>query len=582
MSSQYRVPAASDYRGKLPPPLARDGAVAFPAPARTLLDRLWVLLRSHEFQLRVAWTLVIVGTAVDALVLGQHSLLRYTSYHADAFDLGNMDQAVWNTLHGHPFRFTNRGIDWQGPPTRLGLHIEPILLLIAPLYLIHSGPETLLALQSVALALGSIPLFLLARRRLPDLPLIGAAFVAAYWCCPQLLGEALWDFHPVALATPLLIAAVYALDARRYGWFAIAAALAAMTKEDVALSVIPLGLYIWLWQGRPRIGQAVIAAAAVWTALCFFVILPHFNGGASGGNFFWQRYSWMGSSAGEATTNVLTHPWLLLGAIFLNAAKRGYLAAVLRIGGGMSLLAPWIWLAALPELAVNLLSTHPEQYSSFFQYNAMLVAYLFAGGILGVAYLYELRRRAERGIRVPADPYGDGGSSQSSPRRHRLVSDISRRWGSLVDRVAVPTAWIGPLAVAWLAVTTVWGLAAADGRLAIFWAAGAAPITQQQGMNHLLATIPAEASVAATDTLNPHLSDRYTLYLMPDPLAYGAEYVAVDIPDAAAEYRAADAIMYQRMRASGRYQVLGSAYDVVVLKRIGPPLDPAPTALARR
>ena len=52
------------------------------------------------------------------------------------------------------FRFTNRGLDWQGPPTRLGQHVEPIFLLIAPLYLIHSGPETLLVLQTVALALG--------------------------------------------------------------------------------------------------------------------------------------------------------------------------------------------------------------------------------------------------------------------------------------------------------------------------------------------------------------------------------------------------------------------------------------------
>lgn len=582
MSSQYRAPAASDYRGKVPFPLAREGVVTLPAPAHTLLGRVWSLLRSHAFQLRLAWTLVIVGMALDALVIGQHSLLRYTSYHADAFDLGNMDQAVWNTLHGHPFRFTNRGIDWQGPPTRLGLHVEPILLLIAPLYLIHSGPDTLLVLQSVALALGGLPLFLLARRRLPELPLVGAAFVAAYWCCPQLLGEALWDFHPVALATPLLIAAVWAADARRYGWFALAAALATMTKEDVAISVVPLGLYIWLCQGRPRIGQATVALSAAWTAFCFFVILPHFNGGAAGGNYFWQRYSWMGASAGEATTNVAAHPWLLLGAIFQSAAKRGYIAAVLRIGGGLSLLAPWVWLAALPELAVNLLSTHPEQYSSFFQYNAMLVAYLFAGGVLGVAYLYDQRRRAERGGLAVADPHDDGAPARLSPRPHQLVASLSRRWDSLVGRVALPSSWIGPLVVVWLAVTTLWGLAASDGRLANFWAAGAAPLAQQQGMDHLLAAIPAEASVAATDTLDPHLSDRYSLYLMPDPLAYTAEYVAVDIPDAAAEYRAADSIMYQRMRASGRYEVIGSAYDVVVLKRVGPPLDPAPTALMRR
>src|SRR5262249_20547161 len=183
------------------------------------------------------------------------------------FDLGNLDQAVWNTLHGHPFRFTNRGNDWLGPPTRLGIHIEPILLLLAPLYLIHAGPETLLVTQTLALALGGLPLFLLARRRLPELPLVGAAFVVAYLVAPQLLGEALWDFHPVALATPLLLAALLALDAQRYIWFAIAATLAALTKEDVALSLVPLGLWIWLRHGQPRLGQLTIACSLLWTTL---------------------------------------------------------------------------------------------------------------------------------------------------------------------------------------------------------------------------------------------------------------------------------------------------------------------------
>jgi hypothetical protein len=144
----------------------------------------------------------------------------------------------------------------------------------------------------------------------------------------------------------------------------------------------------------------------------------------------------------------------------------------------------------------------------------------------------------------------------------------------MLARLALPSAWIGPLVVVWLTVSTVWGIAASDGRLADFWTAGAAPLAQQQGMDGLLASIPADASVAATDTLNPHLTDRYTVYLMPDPLSYTADYVAVDIPDAASAYRAADSIMYQRMRASGRYEVIGSAYDVVVLKRVGPPLDP--------
>ena len=108
------------------------------------LRRFWDALRTLEGQRRLAWALVALLVVVDSILVCQHSIARYQTYHADAFDLGNMNQAVWNTLHGHPFRFTNRGIDWFGPPTRLAIHVEPILLLIAPLYLFHSGAETLL------------------------------------------------------------------------------------------------------------------------------------------------------------------------------------------------------------------------------------------------------------------------------------------------------------------------------------------------------------------------------------------------------------------------------------------------------
>jgi len=135
-------------------------------------------------------------TLAFALFVGYHALYRHWEYHSDAFDLGNMDQAVWNTLHGHPFRFTNRGNDDFGPPTRLSIHVEPIILLLALLYLIHSGPATLLVTQTVALALGAIPLFALSLRRMPHLPFIGVGLVFAYLLSPFAIGSALWDFIP--------------------------------------------------------------------------------------------------------------------------------------------------------------------------------------------------------------------------------------------------------------------------------------------------------------------------------------------------------------------------------------------------
>ncbi|MGO8949807.1 MAG: DUF2079 domain-containing protein [Ktedonobacterales bacterium] len=552
--------------GELTAPETESSSVRIQRPETHWLRRQPAYLLSFTSRLRIAWLVVVLAIVLFTVLVGMHSIVRQQSYHTDAFDMGNMDQAVWNTLHGHLFRFTNRGADWEGPPTRLGIHVEPILLLIALFYLIHSGPETLLVLQTVALALGAMPLFLLGRRRIPQLPLATAALACAYLVAPALLGAALWDFHAVALATPLLLLAVWALDGRRYWVFALAAFLAAMTKEDVALALIPLGIYIALRGGKPRYGAAVVLLSAVWVLLCFFVILPHFNGGVSGGNNYWYRYAWAGATVGDAIKNLAIHPWLLVAFVLKSPPRLGYIATLLRIGGGLGIFAPALWICALPELAVNLYSSHPEQYSGVFQYNAVIVAFLSAASVYGVEAVHSAALRKSQ----PANP-GQKSTSTS------IVSQISARWQEALEHLPVPSKWIGPLVIGWLIVTCYWNLASADYRLLNFWNAGNGPVPYQSAVDALLARIPESASVAATDTLDPHLSDRYDLYLLPDPESFQAQYVAFDIPHAVQSSQAQDQQIYREMITSGRYAVVGTvAYkngEVVVLHRTGPPLD---------
>jgi uncharacterized membrane protein len=540
-------------------------AKSLPAAVAHAWRRLLRALATTAGQRRLAWALTVCLVVLDLLVVGHQVLVRHFAYHSDAFDLGNMDQAVWNTLHGHFFRFTNRGVDWYGPPTRLAIHVEPILLLIAPLYLIHSGAATLLALQTTALALGAIPLLALWLRRLPDLPLLGVCLVVGYLVSPELLGEALYDFHPVALATPLLLAAFYALEVRRYRWFVVAAVLAASCKEDVALALVPLGLLIALRRGRPALGLSVAAGAIAWTSLCFLVIMPHFDGGASqGGNAYWYRYSALGESPTGALRHVLVDPLALAQDVF-SPDKLGYLALLGRTGGALGIFAPFWWLAATPELAVNLLSDQQAQYSGFYHYNAMLLPTLLVAAIYGTDALRRARLAAVAGR--AETPAGEAtGALAGRIERLRL------RWMRLIGRLPVAPRLIAPLVLAWLLVCAGWNLATIQPKLHGFWDAGDGPAPHQAQIDALLARIPAGATVAATDTLDPHLTDRETIYLMPDPDAYGAEYVAVEVPPVVADWQEADIVMFSSMATSGRYRVVGVAGAVVVLQRTGPPL----------
>src|SRR5438132_10943268 len=197
-------------------------------------------------QQRIAWGLLVVFMLIYAVDMSHQAVLRYDTFKATSFDLGNMDQVLWNTIHGRLFQFTNQAIDWYGPPTRLAVHVEPILLPLSLLYLFHADPRILLVFQTLALVSGALPVFLLTRKYLPEWPILAAFMAVAYLFSPALLGLNIFDFHPISLATPLLLYAMLALDYKRYGWFILACILAAMCKEDVPLTIAVLGLFL-IW-----------------------------------------------------------------------------------------------------------------------------------------------------------------------------------------------------------------------------------------------------------------------------------------------------------------------------------------------
>src|SRR2546422_284731 len=306
-------------------------------------------------QLQLAWIALAIIMLIYAVDMSYQSLLRYNTFKATAFDLGNMDQVLWNTLHGRLFQFSNQAIDWYGPPPRRAIHFEPILLPLSLLYAFHADPRILLIFQTLALASGALPVFLLTRKHIPEWPLLATLMAGAYLLAPPLIGLNIFDFHPLSPAAPPLLYAVPALTYKSYAWFLIACVLAASCKEDIPLAVAMLGLLV-IWKFRlPRLGTVLIVGGLLWSILAFSVIIPHFYPGVQHNNY-WYRYEALGSSPGAAIINLLIHPWLLF-TTFITMDRVYYLAGLFRSTGFVSIFAPEWLLPALPGLAVNLLST---------------------------------------------------------------------------------------------------------------------------------------------------------------------------------------------------------------------------------
>jgi uncharacterized membrane protein len=308
------------------------------------------------------------------------SILRHRAFATGRFDLGNMVQAVWSTSHGHPLQITGLRGDQI---SRLGAHFDPILAVFAPLWLVWPSADLLLVTQAVAVALGALPAYWLARKHLGS-ERAGLGFALAYLIYPPTQWLTLNEFHPVALACPLLLFAIWFLDEGRLLPFAACALVAATTKEEIALVVAGLGIWYALVHRRRLTGAVVAVGGIVVALIAIEVVIPHFN--RAGTSSFFTRYSEVGSTPGGIVRTALTDPVKIVTTAFTGRGL-GYLAQLVLPLGLLVVLAPLALIAALPELAVNLLSAATTQTSIHFHYTAGLIPVLLAAAVFGAKRL---------------------------------------------------------------------------------------------------------------------------------------------------------------------------------------------------
>jgi uncharacterized membrane protein len=327
-------------------------------------------------------TRVLLTGAITAYAAGFAALsaLRHEAFITGRFDVGNMVQAVWSTAHGDPLRMTSlRGEQIS----RLAAHVDPILVLFAPLWWIWPSPHMLLAVQAVVSALGAVPVFLLARKHLAS-PRAALGFALAYLLYPATGWLTLNEFHPVALATPLLLFAFWYLDEERLLPFALFALAASACKEEIGLVVAGFGIWYAVAHRSWAAGTAIALAGGAWAAVAIGVVIPHYNAGAE--SDFYGRYSEVGGSAGGILETAFTHPLRIIEAAF-SGRDLHYLLDLVAPLAALCLLAPLVLVAALPELAINLLSSTTTQTSIHFHYTAGLIPPLMIGAIFGAKRL---------------------------------------------------------------------------------------------------------------------------------------------------------------------------------------------------
>ena len=498
-------------------------------------------------------TLAVWGLMLAYLIFfSAYTMARHDTLNSFAADLSFIDQPMWNTLHGH---FLERTMDAR-QVSRVGEHLEPIILPVALAYLVWDDVRASLIIQTLVLALGALPVYWIARHTFADLRSrwrrwLPVVFAFVYLMYPALQAANVADFHadPFIVA-PLLFAFWYGLN-RRFFWMWLWALVAMLTKENLPAVTFMLGLW-WVlfpaegrrplppspspnnnlgeggWMTRPRLtfslsqrhGLALMSLSLIWFLVATFVIVAPLARDVYGTDttvYFANRYGLQGGLAA----------WLT--SLFSDPQRWLYLVDLLAPVSWLALLAPEVLLLGLPVLAANFLSNFAGQYSGQQHYSAPLAP------VFVLAAIYGSRRLA-------------GWLAGWK----RVDTALLRRWG-----------WTA--LAAWL---LVWSLGYHHLR---GWTPLARDYTWFQATDHtrlaerFFDQIPPEAAVSTTPPLHPHLAHRRQVYLY--PTVADAGYILLDVSGATDAHPNDVYATYASLVETGEFGILDAADGYLLLKR---------------
>jgi uncharacterized membrane protein len=384
------------------------------------------------------------------------SIVVQDGYGTFGYDMGIFDQGVWLLSRFHAPFVTVMGRDLFGD------HTSFVLLLAVPLYWIDPAPQALLVLQTLLLAGAAVPVYLTGRRLLRH-DLLAAVLAGAYLANPALQDGNLEQFHPEAFLTFGIATALYATVVRRRRLLWVAIGLCLLTKEDAALLVVPLGVWI-AFRRRPRLGIGIVAVAAAAMAFAYEVVIRSLLGTTG---FYADRIPFGGL---RGTIDVLfTHPGRFWS--YIRSGGRPFYLWQLGCSTG------WVWLLS-PEMAAIAVLTVAENTISRFSYMHQIEYHysLAIVPVLAIGTVWAVSRLA-------------------TPNRRRLAAGLA--------------------AAAALTSGTLWGL--------VPWSSNPYPYVVGDAaaaqINAVAEDIPAGAVLSAENRYVPHVDHRVRCYQWPTPFS---------------------------------------------------------------
>lgn len=339
-------------------------------------------------------TSVTLCGIIAALLIAVVGVYRYLCYWSPCFDFGiftQMFESMRTTLQ--PITTCER----YESLSHFAVHISPIYYLILPFYALFPVPETLAVAQGVILGSSVIPLALLCKKKgLSNLQTVLLALCLAFY--PALHGGTYYDIHENCFLTPLLLWFFYFMekDSKRapYIGMLLFALLTFAVKEDAAVYIAFIALYLILSKRRPKFGALLLVLSVAYLLLAVAILNQYGDGAMS---WRYENYLQEGQdSLVWVVINAFRNPAYTFSQCF-DAEKVEYLLGMLvPLGGGIAIFAtkrPSRLILLGPMVLIALMSNYYYQHSLYFQYNFGIIAFLFYLAVVNLAECRGLMKR---------------------------------------------------------------------------------------------------------------------------------------------------------------------------------------------
>lgn len=457
---------------------------------------------------------LIIFLFIISLIFSFLSIRNHQQFQTFAWDLGFFDQIIWKASR---FSYPYSTI---GKINLLGDHFQPVLFLLAPLYWFWPNVKIILIAQAFLVVFAGYPLFLLAQSKLKNY-FFSWAVIVAYLLFYGTQFTITNEFHQSAFIPLFLSLFLLFYEKKENAGMVLSAIGLISCREEMGLLITALGLMA-IVQKKLKQGLVLFLFGIFSLFALIYFLIPLLS---SQGRYIHYNYGTAGETPIEVVRFFLLYPFDFLQLLIKPTVKLKTVFLSFASFGFLPLLSPTSLIPIAQQFVVRFIDTNTtHRWLNLNHYAAPLGPLLSYGTINAVKWLKQKFNKKIVGFSAGLLLFF---ALLMNWYNHGPINSLSKK------QLYENESWIG-------------------------------------NNQAVIERVSKNAKVSAQNSLVPHLSQRESIYLLPE--IADSDYIIVDLADGPNKY---SPLTYKQTRelidkltASGEYKIVYQKGKSLLIKKI--------------